>query len=110
MERIVKGDVVVVPFPFSDLSRYKRRPALVIQDFEGEDILLAQITSKSIRDEYAVWLNDSDFISGSLNKQSNLRPNKLFTCSENLILYKIGNLKEDKMQSVIESIKQLLEK
>lgn len=101
---------MVVPFPFSDLSRYKRRPALVIQDFEGEDILLAQITSKSIRDEYAVWLNDSDFISGSLNKQSNLRPNKLFTCSENLILYKIGNLKEDKMQSVIESIKQLLEK
>ena len=32
MERFVKGDVVVVPFPLSDLSRAKRRPALVIAD------------------------------------------------------------------------------
>lgn len=110
MERFVKGDVVVVPFPFSDLSQSKRRPALVIQHFYGEDLLLAQITSQAIRDEYAVELSDPDFKAGSLNKQSNVRPNKLFTCSKNLILYKIGSLKEEKMQSVTESIKQLLDK
>jgi len=110
VERFVKGDVVVVPFPFSDLSRSKRRPALVIQHFEGEDILLAQITSQLIRDEYAVMLDDSDFQNGGLNKQSNVRPNKLFTCSKNLIIYKIGSLKPENMQSVIEAIKQLLDK
>ncbi|MEX0648062.1 MAG: type II toxin-antitoxin system PemK/MazF family toxin [Balneolaceae bacterium] len=109
MERFVKGDVVVVPFPFSDLSRSKRRPALVIQHFDGEDLILAQITSRPIRDKYAQPLNDSDFKKGSLRKQSNIRPNKLFTCSENLILYKIGNLKKEKMQFIIRAIKHILD-
>ncbi|MCK4735836.1 MAG: hypothetical protein KAT65_25505 [Methanophagales archaeon] len=40
MERFVKGDVVVVPFPFSDLSSAKRRPALVIAELEGDDLSL----------------------------------------------------------------------
>jgi len=47
MERFVKGDIVVIPFPFSDLSGTKRRPALVIADFHGDDILLCQITSQN---------------------------------------------------------------
>ncbi len=48
MERFVKGDVVVVPFPFSDLNRAKRRPALVIAELEGDDLILCQITSQSM--------------------------------------------------------------
>lgn len=61
MERFVKGDVVVVPFPFSDLTRAKRRPALVIAELEGDDLILCQITSQSIRDQYAVSISDNDF-------------------------------------------------
>jgi len=48
----VKGDVVVVPFPFSDLSQAKRRPALVVAELEGDDLLLSQITSLRVRDSY----------------------------------------------------------
>ena len=44
MARFVKGDVVVVPFPFSDLSQSKRRPALIIASLEGDDAILCQIT------------------------------------------------------------------
>ena len=50
MARFVKGDVVVVPFPFSDLSQSKRRPALVITELTGNDLILCQITSQSISD------------------------------------------------------------
>jgi mRNA interferase MazF len=53
MEKLVKGDVVVVPFPFSDLSQSKRRPALVIASLEGDDAILCQITSKTVKDTYA---------------------------------------------------------
>lgn len=109
MERFIKGDVVVVPFPFSDLSRSKRRPALVVQHFNGEDLLLAQITSQTVRDEYAISLGNNDFKEGSLKKSSNIRPNKLFTCSKNLILYRVGSLETSKMSDVIQSIKDLLE-
>lgn len=110
MERFVKGDVVVVPFPFSDLSQAKRRPALVVQHFSGEDLLLAQITSQNIRDDYAILLMDNDFKEGSLKKLSNIRPNKLFTCSTNLILYEAGVLKKDKMLEIIKVIQDLIEK
>lgn len=46
----MKGDVVVVPFPFSDLTIAKRHPALVIAELEGNDLILCQITSQQIRD------------------------------------------------------------
>lgn len=109
MERFIKGDVVVVPFPFSDLTRAKRRPAFVVQHFNGEDLLLAQITSKKVRDEYAIVLENDDFSSGPLNKPSNIRPNKLFTCSRNIILYRVGSLKTKKVNEVIQTIHALLE-
>jgi mRNA interferase MazF len=49
--RFVKGEVVVVPFPFSDLTASKRRPALVIADLDGDDVILCQITSQAIKDQ-----------------------------------------------------------
>ena len=79
MARFVKGDVIVVPFPFSDLTQAKRRPALVLAELEGDDRILCQITSRRIRDRYAVELDDNDFEAGGLRQQSNIRPNRLFT-------------------------------
>ena len=49
MARFVKGDIVVVPFPFSDLTQAKRRPALVITTLKGDDIILCQITSQMVK-------------------------------------------------------------
>ena len=54
MAKFVKGDVVVVPFPFSNLSQAKRRPALVVVDLEGDDIILCQITSQLNKDNYSI--------------------------------------------------------
>jgi hypothetical protein len=50
--RFVKGDVVVAPFPFSDLSAAKKRPALVVASLTGDDVILCQITSQTIADNY----------------------------------------------------------
>ena len=68
MERFVKGDVVVVPFPFSDLTQAKRRPALVVDELEGDDLILCQITSQYVKDRYAVSIDESDFETGSLRQ------------------------------------------
>jgi len=107
MERFIKGDIVVVPFPFSDLSNSKRRPAFVIRDF-GEDVLLAQVTSKNYRDDHAIQINLNDFNEGSLNVVSYLRPEKLFTCSRNLILYKAASLTKGKTNQIINRITELI--
>jgi len=97
MGRFVKGDVVVVPFPFSDLSISKRRPALVLAELSGDDLILCQITSQSVRDTYSIELQGNDFTTGSLNKPSNIRPNCLFTADRHIILYKTGSRKMKKL-------------
>ena len=73
MEKFVKGDVVVLPFPFSDLTEAKRRPALVLAELDGDDRILCQITSQHFGDRYAVHINESDFEEGSLRKISNIK-------------------------------------
>lgn len=78
MEGFVKGDFVVVNFPFSDLSSSKRRPALVLAYAENGDYLLCQITSKNIKDSWALELPEEEIIEGELFKSSNIRPNRLF--------------------------------
>jgi mRNA interferase MazF len=96
LEKFVKGDVVVVPFPFSGLTRAKKRPALVISRLKGNDVILCQITSQNVKDEYAILsLREEDFDSGRLRKDSNVRPNRIFTADSHVVLYSLGHLKED---------------
>jgi mRNA interferase MazF len=107
MGRFVKGDVVVTPFPFSDLTANKKRPALVVADLSGDDLIICLITSQNARDNYAISLTNQDFASGSLQRDSNVRPNRLFTIDSNIILYKIGPLKNQKVNEVTEKLLQI---
>ncbi len=108
MEKFIKGDVVVIPFPFSDLRGSKRRPALTISNLEGYDLILCQITSKNVKDAYSIELKDDDFDIGGLRQESNIRPNKIFTADEDIILYKVGRLKIHKLQEVIDRIIEII--
>jgi len=108
--KFVKGDIVVLPFPFSDLSGNKRRPALVIADLYGDDVILCQITSVASSDSYAVPLDTTDFESGTLPAKSFVRPNKIFTAARQLISYSPGRLKSQKQQEITAKIIDILEK
>ncbi|MEY2857092.1 MAG: hypothetical protein RLZZ74_1404 [Cyanobacteriota bacterium] len=109
MATFIKGDVVIVPFPFSDLSQAKRRPALVVAKLTGDDLILCQITSQLMSDNYAVALENEDFSSGGLNKNSNIRPNRLFTADQRIILYRAGQLKTEKLEEVVNKIIEILQ-
>ncbi len=108
MGRFMKGEVVVAPFPFSDLSQAKRRPALVVAELTGDDVLLCQITSKTVADQYALPLEIADFASGELRQPSNIRPNRLFTAEGKIILYRTGKLTTEKMQEVVDKIVEIV--
>ncbi len=108
MGRFVKGDVVVAPFPFSDLSAAKKRPALVVASLTGDDVILCQITSKTVADSYVIPITTADFISGSLPQDSNIRPNRLFTADANIILYRAGVLVPKRVQEVVTKIIQIV--
>ena len=108
MVRFIKGDVVVIPFPFSDLSSTKRRPALVISVLKGDDLILCQITGKQVCDEYSIQLANADFENGSLNKDSNIRPNRLFTADKSIVAYKAGKIYREKLDNVINKSIEIL--
>jgi mRNA interferase MazF len=109
MERFVKGDVVVLPFPFSDLSQTKRRPALVLVPLTGDDLILCLITSQVKTDSYTIPLYSSSFESGSLKKDSYIRINRLFTADNQIILYKAGHLKAEVLSEVTSRLVNLLQ-
>jgi len=100
MEEFVKGDIVVLPFPFTDLSSTKKRPALVIATLQGDDLIVVQITGQVIFDSYVIELKDGDILDGKLDGVSYIRTNKLFTADKSIIQYKIGALINEKMSEV----------
>ena len=108
MGLLTAGTVVLVRFPFSDLSRTKLRPAVVVADAGRGDWVLCQITSKPYGDPSAISIGDSDFASGSLSVASFVRPGKLFTASEELVLSAVGILKREGFEKIVESIILLL--
>ncbi|MGH7962761.1 MAG: MazF family transcriptional regulator [Candidatus Binatia bacterium] len=77
--------VVSVRFPFSDLSRTKLRPAVVLADVGRDDWILCQVTSKPYGDARAIALTGESFATGSLRMTSYARPEKLFTANRDLV-------------------------
>ncbi|RKJ64913.1 type II toxin-antitoxin system PemK/MazF family toxin [Roseburia sp. 1XD42-69] len=110
MAKFVRGDVVVIPFPFTDLSSSKKRPAVILADMEGDDYIMLQITSQNVKDSYAIPLLKNDFQYGSLQRDSNIRPNKIFTLDGKLILYRIGHITDSKMDECIHNVYRLIKK
>ena len=92
MGPLAAGFVVLVRFPFSDLSGTKLRPAVVVADAGRGDWVLCQVTSKSYADVNAVGINESDFAQGSLRLTSFARPGKLFTANAGLVEGNLGVL------------------
>jgi mRNA interferase MazF len=109
LENFIKGDVVILNFPFSNLSATKRRPAFVLADLENEDIILCQIASKPAKNEYSVKIEQSDFDDGSLPHDSFVRADKIFTADKKLILYKAGHIAQEKMRLIIETVVSVIE-
>ncbi|HLD88836.1 MAG TPA: type II toxin-antitoxin system PemK/MazF family toxin [Candidatus Nanoarchaeia archaeon] len=100
MERFVKGDVVVLPFPYTDFSSVKKRPAVVIANLRGQNIILAQITTNQRNDEDLISLTRKDFASGSLSSDSFIMAALIFTADASQIEYKAGKIKTEKVKEV----------
>ena len=85
-----RASVVLVEFPFSDLSDKKLRPAVVLAHANRQDWFLCQITSNAGIDEKAIEIKEADFTVGSLRQQSFARPDKIFTGHATLIERRVG--------------------
>lgn len=103
MVTLAAGAVVLIRFPFSDLSQTKVRPALVLADAGDDEWILCQITSNPYADPRAVAIPHSAFLSGGLHKDSFVRPSKLFTAHVSLVSARAGQLHSDQFRRVVEA-------
>ena len=109
MGSFAAGSVVLVRFPFSDLSHSKLRPAVVLAHSGRGDWLLCQITSNAYSDSQAIQIADADFQVGSLRIASCARPMKLFTAHESLISTRLGVLRDEAFRRIVGVIVQSLQ-
>lgn len=97
-----KGDIVLIPFPFTDLSGLKNRPALIL--IEGlNDITVSFITSQiKWKEEFDVKVNPSP--ENGLKRTSLIRLSKLSTIDKELVIGKLGKLSNDKINEINSSL------
>ena len=108
MGRFVSGEEVVIPFPFSDLSATKRRPELVVAALPSDDVILCQITSQPVSNAFAIGLTPLDFVTGGLNRPSTIRPERIFTADEHIILRSVGKITDTKLRDVAAIITRIV--
>ncbi len=102
------GAVVLITFPFSDLSASKLRPALILASAGRDDWICLQITSKPYADVNPIELMDADFAQGSLQRTSYLRPGKLFTAHHSLFQRTAGQISANKLEQTRNAVIEII--
>ncbi len=101
-----KGDIVLLPFPFTNLKGFKKRPAVILYN-DDIDIVVTFITTK------LKWSEDTDVLlkpdnNNRLKKISIIRTNKLATLDTELVIGKLGELTENNLNEFDSKLKQVL--
>jgi mRNA interferase MazF len=105
-----KGDIVVIPVPFTDNQTTKKRPAVVVSNEDVHargDIVVVQITSQNKNDMFSFPLLDTD-LTIALPKQSYIRTYKLFVLEECLIEKKVSSLTMSAYKRLYKSIRKII--
>ena len=101
-----QGDIVLVLFPFSDLSNQKQRPAIILSNDIvnfSSDVVVAQITSQIKNDGFSFYL-DRKFLTTPLIKDSEVRCHKIFSADKTIIRKSISSLLPEHLSNLIGKI------
>lgn len=110
---MTKGKVVLVPFPFDDLSSTKIRPAVCLTEPIGthRHIILAFITSQTpselLETDLVIDLQKPDFEGTGLRISSTLRLHRLMTVTSSIIRRELGTLSSEMQRMVEEKLRKL---
>lgn len=102
------GDVVVMRFPFSDLTDVKPRPAVVLSVLDRGDLIACQITSQANLRPEQVRLDPAGFVRGSLPVVSYALPGKLFTAHHSIVGRTVGRLADPVREEIRDAAVRLL--
>lgn len=95
------GDLVGIPFPYSDMTTTKRRPVLVVTTPDRHGDFMGLAVTSVVTEASAIAIDAGDMALGKLPKNSWVRYDKLFTLSSEIITKTYGSLRPESLQSVI---------
>ena len=104
------GDIILIPFPFTNLAKSKVRPAVVISSKlvnSTNDLVLLAITSKIRDDAFSYQLNDQNLLN-PMPRDSEIRCQKVFTASSRIVLKKINSIIPEKLDSLLDHFCQII--
>lgn len=103
-----KFDIVLVEFPFTNLRDIKKRPALILNPLEGENVILAQITTKRRNmQKYEIYL-PKKACKGNIRFDSFVYVDMIFTLHKGIIYGKIGELNDSQAKEEVDRKTKLL--
>ena len=106
-----QGTLVLLPFPFSDLSGRKFRPALVVSkdvyNRRSDDAIMVPLTSVLKEAPFSIAVTTADLSEGTLLKSSVIKADKLFAIEQQLIQTEIGVISQGKLEEVKSSVFRL---
>jgi mRNA interferase MazF len=93
---INQKELVLLPYPFSNLEETKFRPALVVSNDlfnkKSEDCIMVPLTSVLKEEPCSVIVTQNDLVAGKLIKPSRIKVDKIFAVKKNLVARKIGRI------------------
>src|SRR3989344_3851065 len=109
---IEQGDLLLVPFPFSDQSGRKVRPVIVISNKEfneySGDILVVGVTSNISKDKYTIGLINNDLETGKLITTCCIKVENILRLDKELIIKNIGKVKRSKLSDIINKLNEII--
>ena len=106
-------DIILIPFPFSDLTQTKRRPSIIISNHEynsnNEDVICCAITSNPKNYDESVEIVNEDLDSGNLHYESRVKPTKIFTLDKRMVVKKLAKLNVIKSKEIVKNLTNSIE-
>ena len=109
---INQGDLLLIPFPFSDQLGRKVRPVIVISNNafneHSEDLIVVGVTSNLSKDRYALKLNNKDLEEGKLISECSIKVENILRLDKSLIIKKIGRVKKEKIYQITKILDSII--
>jgi len=103
-----RRDVILVPFPFSDLSYSKKRPALVLVDIHERDELICMMLTSALSIDHKVDISIKDIDLAGLPKPTVARISRVFTLKQSLVIKRLGIIEKEEYKDIISRLIKLL--
>ncbi len=103
-----RGDIFIMPFPFTDLKDSKVRPVLVLNSLPSDDCIVCMLTTQPSRSQYAVSISPSDTRNAAVRPGA-IRLDRIVTCEERVLFKKIDELEPAKLQEALSAAKNLFD-